>query len=347
MIFQQIANISGGKDSDCIAGLAADRQQRTGKRVRFVFADTGHEHDWTYEHIEVLARILEIEIETIKRDFTADLARRRDRLPKQWRAAGVPENLIDEAVALLRPTGVPYIDMVLSNGMFAANKRKFCTEDLKVVPTDKQVIKPLLADGISVVTWLGIRADESKNRADTTRHPRFGRSGNHTMAARLLHYRPMLDWTVEAVIAYHKYRGIPLNPLYAFGFSRVGCFPCINARKAEIALIARRFPEAIDKLRRWESLCTQVNVSRRHPGRVDDIATFFPTGTVPGLARNPIDDVVAWAITDKGQRRQANMFAGMSPEESGIHSALSLAAQEDRATDQGYYACTGGMGWCE
>jgi 3'-phosphoadenosine 5'-phosphosulfate sulfotransferase (PAPS reductase)/FAD synthetase len=350
MKFQHVANISGGKDSDCIAGLAADRQQRTGRRVRFVFSDTGHEHDWTYEHIEVLARILEIEIETIKRDFTADLARRRERLPKQWRAAGVHENLIDEAVVLLQPTGIPYLDMVMSKGMFAAGaSRKFCTEYLKVMPCDEQVVKPLLADGVSVTQWLGIRADESKKRADPELHPRFDRSGNHTMPARLLYYRPILDWTVEAVIAYHKYRGIPLNPLYAFGFNRVGCFPCINERKAAIAIIARRFPEAIEKLRVWEALCARVAVARgTHPDTWDGMATFFPAGTVPGVKGNaPIDVVAAWALTDSGQRRQANMFAGMSPEESGIHSALSLAAQEDRATDQGYYACTGGMGWCE
>ncbi len=208
-------------------------------------------------------------------------------------------------------------------------------------------LKPLLDDGVSVTQWLGVRADGSKKRADPKLHPRFGKSGNHTMSARLLHYRPILDWTVQAVIAYHKYRGIPLNPLYAFGFNRVGCFPCINEHKSAIAIIAKRFPDAIEKLRLWEDLCSRVNVTWRHAASFGEISTFFPSGTAPGMARNAIDDVVAWALTDLGQKRQASLGAGMAPDETGIHTELSRAAEEDRATDQGNYACTSGMGWCE
>lgn len=339
--------MSGGKDSDCVAALCADRQQRTGRPARFLMADTGHEHEWTYEHVHRLEASLGISVEWVKRDFTEDLARRRARLPRQWREAGVSENLIDDALELLHPTGIPYLDMVMAKGMFAAGaSRKFCTEYLKVMPSDDQVVNPLLASGVSVTQWLGIRADESKKRADTEKHPRFGRSGNHNLPARLLLYRPILDWTVTDVIAYHKRRGIPINPLYAFGFNRVGCFPCINERKGAIAIIATRFPAAIDKLREWESLCARVAVARgTQPDKFDGTATFFPAGTVPRVIGNaPIDAVADWAMTSRGGL-QVNIFAG-APDGN---DALTSAAAEDfeRAQDEGHYACTGGMGWCE
>ena len=351
MTFQDCVGVSGGKDSDCVAGLADERQQRTGRAALFHFSDTCHEHDWTYEHIERLERVLGISIRRIKRDFGPEIARRRDRLPTQWREAGVPENLIDDALALLQPTGIAYLDMVLAKGMFAAGvRRKFCTEELKIQPADKQIIAPLIEADITPVSWLGIRADESKKRANDALHPRFKKLGTfsppHIKWSQLL-YRPILAWSVDDVIAYHKHRGIPLNPLYAEGFTRVGCFPCINERKASIAIIARRFPEAIEKLRVWEDLCTRVNVSRRFKGRLDEVSTFFPSGTVPGIDRNAIDDVVAWSRTDGGTKRQTRLFAGFTPSEMGLSQALADAAEEDRTEDQGFYACTAGMGYCE
>jgi len=350
MRFQEVANISGGKDSDCIAGIAADRQQKTGRPVDFWFWDTGHEHQWTYDHLDRLESALSISIQRGRRDFTNEIERRRLRLPAQWRAAGVAESLIDEALALLHPTGIAYLDMILSKGMFAAGaSRKFCTEYLKVMPSDEQVTKPLIAGGISVVQFIGVRAEESKKRANPEIHPRFGRSGNFTMPARLLLYRPILDWTIQDVIDYHRARGIPINPLYAEGFKRVGCFPCVNEKKGAIAIMSRRFPEAIEKLRLWEDICARVAVARgTHPDKFDGTAAFFPPGTVPGIAGNvPIDGVIAWAMTDHGQRRQTKLFAGFTPGEMGIDDELSNFAEEDRAIDQGHYACTGGMGWCE
>ncbi len=71
------------------------------------------------------------------------------------------------------------------------------------------------------------------------------------------------------------------------GFGRVGCAPCINSGKDDIARWSVRFPEMIDKLRRWE----QAN------GR-----TFFAP-CVPGLVINWVDEVVAWSRTAHGGRQ--------------------------------------------
>ena len=308
------------------------RQQRTGRAARFYFSDTCHEHDWTYEQIDRLEQRHDITIERIKQDFTAAIMRRRERLPIQWRAAGVPESDIDEALSLLWPTGIAYLDLVLSKGMFAAGgARKFCTEELKIRPYDEQIAQPLLESGVSPVVWLGVRADESKKRADVTKHPRFFRSGNFQMPARILLYRPILDYTEPDVFDFHRKHNIPLNPLYAEGFKRVGCFPCINEKKAALAIIARRFPDAFDKLRRWETLIAKVAVARgTQPDKFTGDATFFPIGTVPGGGTNPIDTVAQWALTKRGGW-QFDYLAG---------DTITLQ-------DRGHYACTAGMGYCE
>jgi len=58
----------------------------------------------------------------------------------------------------------------------------------------------------------------------------------------------------------HDKHGIKPNPLYKQGMGRVGCMPCIHAKKDEILEISKRFPEEIKRVAEWERLVTQVNV---------------------------------------------------------------------------------------
>jgi 3'-phosphoadenosine 5'-phosphosulfate sulfotransferase (PAPS reductase)/FAD synthetase len=77
--------------------------------------------------------------------------------------------------------------------------------------------------------------------------------------------RPILRWSKEEVFSFLRMRDVPPNPLYALGYERVGCFPCIHANKGELALL----PDwAWEKLVEWE----------KRLGR-----TWFPAGLVPGV----------------------------------------------------------------
>lgn len=51
-----------------------------------------------------------------------------------------------------------------------------------------------------------------------------------------------------------KRHGIPPNPLYTLGCSRVGFMRCIHARKKELGVIFRRFPEQIQRVAEWERI---------------------------------------------------------------------------------------------
>lgn len=80
-------------------------------------------------------------------------------------------------------------------------------------------------------------------------------------------YRPILKWTAADAFEMHRKHGIKHNPLYAQGMGRVGCMPCIHARKDELLEISKRFPEEIERVAEWERLVSEASKG--------DAATFF------------------------------------------------------------------------
>jgi len=194
-----------------------------------------------------------------------------------------------------------FYELALSKHRFPSTKARFCTEVLKIFQTS-DYLELLRAEGWKPISISGTRADESFDRAKL---PEWDFSGN------LLTYqwRPLIKWTYADVLAIHKKYDIPLNPLYAIGAKRVGCWPCIMSRKEEIRIIALKFPERIDMIRKAEQ-----EFERRY-GRY---SSFFPSKTVPPRFRSKpmlandgrvvmvctIDDVVRWSLTGhraKGQ----------------------------------------------
>lgn len=292
-MIQHLVNVSGGKDSTAVYLLALE----SGRPFRAVFADTGNEHQAVYDYIAELPRITGgPPIETVRADFSRQLAQHRDYLLRKWPEEGIPQDIVDEAARLHEPTGNPYLDLCISKGRFPSRMAQFCTEELKVGPITFQVVLPMLAEG-PVLQWLGIRAEESRNRA---RQPRFNRveSGAYL-------WRPIFKWKVEDVWAMHRKHGIRPNPLYAMGMGRVGCMPCINCRKGELRTIAELFPEHVDRIERWERIVAAANKRRA--------ATFFPAVTDPTDVDRPgtytgVRGVVEWSRTARGGRQYGMFF---------------------------------------
>lgn len=71
-----VVSMSGGKDSTATALLALETQPRDS--LRFVFADTGNEHELTIEYLSYLEQALNIEIVRLRRDFTPEWEHRRE-----------------------------------------------------------------------------------------------------------------------------------------------------------------------------------------------------------------------------------------------------------------------------
>lgn len=190
-------------------------------------------------------------------------------------------------VVWLRPE-LDFFELARKKGRFPSIKARFCAEHLKIKPLQAYIAS--LDD--EVVSISGVRADESARRSQLPERA-FDKAGYQV-------FRPILSWSEKDVFAYLRRWSMPRNPLYDMGFSRVGCFPCVNARKREIRLIATHFPEVIDRIREEEK--------NGH--------TFFARKFVPLPHRKhifecngkewlvpSIDDVVCWSFTARGGKQ--------------------------------------------
>jgi len=174
-----------------------------------------------------------------------------------------------------------------------------------------QVIEPLLDEGCkAIIEWHGVRADESLARRDLPEKGIEMGSWEPEPSGHLI-YRPILKWTVEDVFAMHDKHGVKHNPLYEMGMSRVGCMPCIHARKSEVQAIASRAPEELDRVEEWEDLVGKVS---KRGG-----ATLFGPNKIPGLRDGQyptVSRVREWAKTSRGGR-QFDLVKWIEDEEGG------------------------------
>lgn len=329
-MLSHVVNVSGGKDSGATLLLALERAETHGwERLQGVFADTGHEDPATIEYVAALSERTGAPIVTVKADFSAQLARRRESILKEW-----PEGPQREAaLAACEPTGVPMLDMCVAKRRFPSPDKRFCTETLKLRPIEEQVYAPIWREGHTLVAWTGLRAEESKARATLRKltQVRSQRSAYH--AYPYWYYLPLLHWKLADVWNIHKRHGLPLNPLYAQGYRRVGCMPCIYATKLDLLLTSEHHPEAVDRVREWETRVAAV----RKPG--SERPTLIPRSKYTPYTLRPhgqhgIDAACAWAHTARGGR-QTHMFAADDAARSAQDAERTLSEWSLSCTEQG------------
>ncbi len=177
----------------------------------------------------------------------------------------------------------------IRKGMFPKRLARWCTEELKIIPIKGFHAKVQDAWDTDTINAVGIRRDESESRARAL-------GFEYEREADWYTWRPLLDWSVDMVLAMHHRHGIPINPLYKMGFSRVGCMPCIMSKKEEIRLMAEHFPERVTRVDVLESALT---ARRRHLEKEDNKQSTFFQGS-KGTQRADINSVVAWSKTKHG-----------------------------------------------
>ena len=188
-----VVPISGGKDSQACLKLAL--QQYDKSEVLGLFCDTRFEHPLTYAHIDKMREMYGVKIERIT-------------------AGSVPEK-------------------VLKYKRFPGGGARHCTDELKIAPS-REFYKNLAKTQGGYEVWCGMRAGESNERAkrysDKINTERYA---PHDVLAKYPKYLnelgvwfrlPVLNW--EAGDVFDILAGEE-NPLYAQGFDRVGCFPCL------------------------------------------------------------------------------------------------------------------------
>lgn len=208
------------------------------------------------------------------------------------------------ALAHLHPTGIPFLDLCMWKGRFPSRKAQFCTEHLKRdVAVTYQL--DLVDQGYTVISWQGVRRDESLNRADAKMCERIGPA--------MFAFRPIVEFKAQDTFDYAARHQIKPNPLYKAKMGRVGCMPCINATKEELAAIGARFPAHIEKIGGWEVLVGACS-KRQH-------STFFPApngGAVIDNKRayaqaNNVYAVIQWANTTRGGKQFSLLTALEEP----------------------------------
>ena len=305
MSVANVISMSGGKDSTATALLAIEQ----GVEAKFVFADTGHEHQLTYEYIDYLEGALGIKIERLRADFSHRVIAKREVVAERWRKDGVAEEHVLQALEYLQPTGNPFLDLCMWKGRFPSTRRRFCSEQLKHIPIN-HYHEQLAERYRAVISWQGVRADESASRAKLPeREAELGAWEPEPFG--MLIYRPILHWTAADTFAIAKRHGIEPNPLYKQGMGRVGCMPCIHATKSETFEIASRFPEEMERLASWERLVSKVakrgcstffdaRVTNRHLGLPDITSENLHTITPES---HGVAQYIEWSKTARGGRQ--------------------------------------------
>lgn len=186
--------ISGGKDSQASLKLALEHYPAS--EVRGLFCDTKFEHPVTYRHVENIARWYGVEVETV--------------------SSGSVEQ------------------QSLKHGRFPGGGARFCTEELKIWPTKRYCKALAEQQGSGFEVWYGMRAEESAERAKRYAgkvcdevyppHEVLRKYPQYLAKMGVMFRLCILDWSEREVLDYLDGKE---NPLYAEGFPRVGCFPCL------------------------------------------------------------------------------------------------------------------------
>lgn len=146
-------------------------------------------------------------------------------------------------VQIVRSEKYKDIDGLLRDRGIPRQRARFCTQELKVFPLREYQKKFEV-----FVSARGIRHEEA-----TAKNGR-GDVGEFEFdyGSMMYSWYPIRDFSLQDVWNIHYKYGFPVNKLYLIGFSRVGCAPCIFARKNEIAKWSELVPGHFDRIREEE-----------------------------------------------------------------------------------------------
>ena len=100
-----------------------------------------------------------------------------------------------------------------------------------------------------IVNCMGIRSEESTNRAKKKKLSRNKRESNGKRT--IWEWNPIKDWTESQVFSYLAERNIPLHPVYKY-LKRFSCRVCIFMTQHDLRQVKEHDPKAIDIISKIE-----------------------------------------------------------------------------------------------
>lgn len=266
-----LVQFSGGKDSTASLIWAIKESGYEKKNIKAIFCDTGFENPKTYDYIYETVDTLGVELVVLK------------------------SNKYDN-----------FFDLTIKRKQFPSLKKRFCTEELKIKPMIDYVLDTVKDHFLTIQ---GIRKMESKSRSLMNESctffksyfvPTFDKNNKEKYFTYRKKdvidfrkngfvdevFRPVFNFSEKEVIHYILKNGLKPNPLYYEGFSRVGCFPCVMARKSEVKLIVRNYNDSVNKIKEIENeysmtffkpnyipkqFCSRTNINKK--GEI----VYYPT----------------------------------------------------------------------
>jgi phosphoadenosine phosphosulfate reductase len=121
------------------------------------------------------------------------------------------------ATEIVLPDAAEVREMVSTRGenLFyeSVESRLLCCDIRKVRPLERKLS--------TLRAWAtGIRRDQSEIRAETPKVE---------VSATPVKINPLADWTAAQVEEYTRVHYVPVHPLYARGYTSIGCAPCTRA----------------------------------------------------------------------------------------------------------------------
>lgn len=250
MTEKHVLGISGGKDSAALAVFM--RQTRPEIDIDYFFTDTGKE------------------------------------LPEVYEFLGKLEGFLGKPIARLNPRRDFDFWLREYNHYLPSPQTRWCTRQLKLAPFE-QWIRPMLAAGDKVTSYVAIRADEEY------------REGYSSKNANLTISLPFRDFGIDrkGVMDILDSSGVGL-PRYYDWRSRSGCTFCFFQQKIEWVRLKERHPEAFEEAKRYEKNAIEHGSpftwtkgepldALENPERISQIIADFEKRKARDKARKPIN----------------------------------------------------------
>lgn len=250
MAEHHVLGISGGKDSAALAVFV--RQTWPELDVDYFFTDTGKE------------------------------------LPEVYEFLGRLEGFLGKTILRLNPRRDFDFWLREYNHYLPSPQTRWCTRQLKLAPFE-QWVRPMLAAGDKVTTYVAIRADEEYREGYSSKHK--------NLSVRL----PFREFGIDrrGVMDILESSDVGL-PKYYDWRSRSGCTFCFFQQKIEWVKLRERHPEAFDEAKGYEKSALEHGSpftwshgeslsDLERPERIEQIIQDFDRRKARELAMKPVN----------------------------------------------------------